>query len=921
MTILCNRPQNESEGELHEIKTSVVDLRMECNTKLEFVILDKNELPIQFYAESETIPMGSSSKTESDAVLDYHEEIEPALLNMVPRSIDATYASNDYIASNIQNWLERPRVIVRQVWTPASTFAAVEFAPWGEFLNGATSAFLRSKINQYFLLRGNLKIKVMVNGSQFHYGRARLVYRPGATDNSYPSNMDPRTVIAINNYAGVTSDLPLLTLYSQRPGVYIDPGTNLPVEMMLPFFSLKNYIDLRSAVLDMSNLGVMMLYVQNELQHSNGAIDPVTITIMASMTNVELSTPTEQDVFLGQSSDEYGQGVISKPATALSRLASKLSDVPFIGKFAMATQIAASSVAKISSIWGYSKPVTVTNTLFMRPRPFGSMAVIAGEDAISKLSLDPKQEVSIDPTTVGIDSKDQMAIAFIAQREALLCTFGWSTLNAAGAILAALKVHPRMVPHVSSTLPTLDTLIQTPLSFVSAPFLHWRGGIKYRVQIVCASNHRGKILIQYDPNMIGANSAPNIQSRFSQVIDITEGRDMTFCVNYNRSEMYLLTNWDLGSQLDVTTVPTGTFETGNIISSNGCLIFSVFNELAAPIATSAVEINVYVSAADDFELANPTSDHLNLYSYSEGATLGGVAGLQSEEEPILQNESEFTPMADCENEPEQCTFHIINGTSLPTVNNDMKKVMYGEQIRSIRTLMRRYCLVDINKATNNATGIIKATRIVRPDIPAGPGIAYGSSTPATTAGVRYNYAKMCYIRYFMGAYAAYKGAVRYKYIESHTGGLVSYLKASRRTDYLGTATRAVTDAITLVTAATDTGAVASFIYAGTVGDEGSKSGMEMMDRQINGGVEFELPWMSAQRFQYCHTFVNSTESASILPYTDFQRHNHQVLVVGDSNHNTSSAIQLGYCATGEDFSLFFFINAPITYLRDPQVPP
>jgi hypothetical protein len=74
----------------------VVDLRMECNTKFEFVILDKNELPIRLYAESETIPMGSSSKTETDATLDYHEEIQPALLDMLPRSVDYTYFLNNY---------------------------------------------------------------------------------------------------------------------------------------------------------------------------------------------------------------------------------------------------------------------------------------------------------------------------------------------------------------------------------------------------------------------------------------------------------------------------------------------------------------------------------------------------------------------------------------------------------------------------------------------------------------------------------------------------------------------------------------------------------------------------------------------------------------------------------------------------------
>lgn len=899
----------------------VVDLRMECNTNFEFVVLDKNELPIRLYAESETIPMGSSSKTETDATLDYHEEIQPALLDMLPRSVDYTYSSNNYSSSQIQSWLERPRVIQRQTWTPASTFPALTFFPWEDFLNGANSAFLRSKINQYFLLRGTLKIKVMVNGSNFHYGRAKLAYRPGKNDNSYPSDADPRTVLNINNYTGIVTDLPWLTLYSQRPGVFIDPGTNIPMEMELPFFFPKNYIDLRSQFEDLRHLGMMTLYVQNALRHSNGAIDPVTITIMASMTSIELSTPTEADVFLGQSSDEYGKGVVSKPASALARLVMKLSDVPVIGKFAMATQIGASATSAIASLWGYSKPLVVSSPVFMRPRPIGSMAVTTGEDAIAKLALDPKQEVSVDPSTVGLSSKDQMAIAYIAQREALLCTFLWSTTSVAPARLAAWKVHPCLVPHCTSTVIVLDALFQTPLSFIARPFLHWRGGIKYRIQIVCASNHRGKLLIQYDPNCIGANSTPNTQTRFSQVLDITEGRDMTFLVNYNRSEMYLPTDWSFGTQ-DITNLPTGTFESGNAINHNGCLIISVFNELAAPLATSVVEVNVYVSASDDFELANPTSDYLKLYSYNEGATLGGLESdallAGGEEEVVLQNESEFTPVADCENDPEQCQVHVINGSSLPTIGNDLKKIMYGEQNRSIRSLMKRYCLYDVNKPVINSSGVIKATRIIRPNMPAGPGLNYGSSTPSTGSG--YNYCKMNLIRYFMGAYAGYKGATRFKYMESHTGGLVSQLIASRKTQFLNAITRATTDAVTLVTTAASSQASAAFVFAGTVEDVGSISGIEIMDRQINGVIEFELPWMSAQRFQYCHDPVVVNELSTNLPYHDFQRHNHQVLMIADNNSNSTNSVQLGFCAAGEDFSFFFFINAPITYSRDPPVP-
>jgi hypothetical protein len=236
--------------------------------------------------------------------------------------------------------------------------------------------------------------------------------------------------------------------------------------------------------------------------------------------------------------------------------------------------------------------------------------------------------------------------------------------------------------------------------------------------------------------------------------------------------------------------------------------------------------------------------------------------------------------------------------------------------------MKRYCLVDANKPVINASGVVKITRIGRPNMPAGPGRDYGNSTPSTASGgVRYNYMKMNYIRYFMGAYVGYKGGVRYKYVESHTGGINSQMIASRNTRFLVVGNRAITDSANLVPLAATSQALTAFTVADTVDAFGTTDGCEITDRQLNGCVEFELPWMSSQRFQFCHELIYTAEDPANMAYSDYQRHNHFVRLIFDANANSTNALQLGFAATAEDFSFFFFINAPITYTRIIPAPP
>lgn len=139
--------------------------------------------------------------------------------------------------------------------------------------------------------------------------------------------------------------------------------------------------------------------------------------------DLQVSTPYP---LVTQAGDEYiGEGVISKPASTVARWANWLSDVPVIGRFARATEIGANAVSGIASIFGFSKPLMLEDLRHFKPRLFGPFAITEGRDNAYKLTLDPKNEVSIDPSIIGLPAKDSMAFANIISREGLIGDFDW----------------------------------------------------------------------------------------------------------------------------------------------------------------------------------------------------------------------------------------------------------------------------------------------------------------------------------------------------------------------------------------------------------------------------------------------------------------------------------------------------------------
>ena len=144
------------------------------------------------------------------------------------------------------------------------------------------------------------------------------------------------------------------------------------------------------------------------------------------------------------------------PATVLTGMATKLTDTPVIGKWARATAIGAGAVKNIASLFGFSNPAIIDKQCMMTQNQLGRMCQTSGEDPVVKLSLDPKNELCIDPGTVGLGSDDEMSFMNIAQREGLIYSFPWTTTgDQSDGHLFGTRVSPSVAPLVGITVPGL----------------------------------------------------------------------------------------------------------------------------------------------------------------------------------------------------------------------------------------------------------------------------------------------------------------------------------------------------------------------------------------------------------------------------------------------------------------------------------
>jgi hypothetical protein len=818
----------------------------------------------------------------------FSDKDDPYVYDMVS-NMDPTRSLQDSNDASLENFFSRPIKIAEQEWS-TSTSLGFDLDPWSLYFDNPR---VSNRLNNFNLLKCNLKVKVVINGNGFQYGRMLVSYLPFDVYDNMSSNA-----------ALVRADL---VQASQQPHIFLDPTSSLGGELKLPMFNFQNYIEVIES--QWSNLGQLYFRTLNQLKHANGATDVVTISVFAWAEDVSMSvlTSVDQDTLVPQSGEleeANTKGTISGPATAISKYAAYLSGVPYIGPFALSTSIGAEAVGKMAKLFGYCRPPVTKNPEPFKPAFVSSLAVTNVPDGCHKLTVDAQQELTIDPRISGIGGADPLNIREIASRESYLTTFNWNIGTAPETLLWNARVDPatwaqETGPPVSYHFPAC--------AFAALPFQHWKGTMKFRFQIVCSNFHKGRLKIVYDPNFIANNTYltfSEYNTNYLKIVDIAEETDFTVEIG-NGQERSFLNHHNPG--VDSVTQMYSTTRYTSKEAGNGVIGVLVVNELTTPNSTitNDIEVNVFVSMGDDFEVAVPSSE----FSRFVVAPLSPQSGVLDPQSVILDPQSGENPDSQNTVEP-SAPEHVMSTIIGPgeADSPDLNKVFFGEAISSFRPLLKRYALWNTIAKIQTSPAIL-AGRF--PNFPYYRG-EVGGAVDFTSAIIPtdYNYCNTLLMHWVTVGFSGYRGSTRWKIIPRGTqssGDRIEIQRASwvpTAPNYKNSKTNfpAFTNVVDsrrqiVLDHETDGTPKLDRPLTGTLGQA-------MTCGFVNNALEFETPYYSSFRFS---PGKNQDHTTAMLWDGAWD---YRMYVTGSGSLTTHYDI---WAAAGEDFQTYFFTGMPRMY--------
>lgn len=778
--------------------------------------------------------------------------------------------------AELADFLSRPVRIASFTWNESDAVGTAHtYSPWHLFFNDAR---IKYKTNNYSFVQCDLKVKVLINASPFYYGAMIMAYQP------LPNLCTTYNMITPD--AGTGYFIP----YSQRPHLWIYPTANAAGEMTLPFFLNRNWLRIQSAA-DFTNMGSLTFLNYTALASANGATGSgVTVQVYAWAENVRLSGPSV-GLAMQAKNDEYS-GPISGPASAIAEAAGALARIPLISRFATATQMGARGIANGARLLGFTNTPVISDVQPFRPAAMAPMSTSEVSYPVEKLTLDPKNELTIDPNTVGLESTDELSICHLVQKESYICTTTWATSNATDDILFSSLVAPSMFYTDNQTQ---AKIFMTPMCWLSYNFVHWRGDIIFRFKFVASPFHKGRVRISYDPaGYAGENiisDAASTTAVFTTVVDLGKDTDVELRVPFQQAYPWLRENgFPVASNTLWSTNASPTFAYDPTLH-NGTIVMRVLTALSAPVTTSSIPVMVFVRGAENLEFANPSN-------------------------AFNDNETRYTWLPPQSEEDEDELLKVVAGGQVHSPAPERFLVNFGESVNNLRQILRRSSLSYVRQVVNSDAG--STARLLWLTVGRLPpcfgfeagGLDLVSGLIATGSTFQCNYTKLHPITYNTAPFIGQRGSIIHHLNVTH-GRPVQHIRVVRRPHSLPTALSLTTTSLsTLIDRA-----FASDAYTFL---NGGSSGHALTNQQTQSGLSVLYPYYSNLKFSSTAPVRGSTFAISDgSAYDTFLIEAFYNDTITDGNQKDVTLWD--YASIGTDFTVYFFLNVP-TLFRYSAVP-
>lgn len=815
-----------------------------------------NSLYIQSGEEQE-------SKSEEHEIVsftnDEHTKIEYAAIY---DSVVSDIFTQNY---ELGEFLRRPTKLAHYTVTPGAPFAAATVYPWHAFCDNAK---IKKKLDNYAYMQATMKIKVIVNSTPFIFGRIGLSYQP------------------LYEFTPISNDSNNYLCLSQRPTAWLDLASSTGGEMTLPFFYYKNWLQITDAD-ELQKMGRVDIWQLVQAAIANAGITSTpSFTIYGWLEDVRLYGNTIS-LAVQSGEDDYPDGPVSSVATTVANIASTLSDIPIIGRFAKATSIGARAISSIASMFGFTNVPVVSDATPFKSMPFHGLASSEISNVVDKLTVDPKNELCIAPSTVGLPNTDELAIGNLVTHRAILTKQSWATTSATDTLLFAANITPTLS---QTSVGTNQYLVKdTPLGMVARCFSNWRGDICIKVEVVKSPYHKGRLVINYDPVGDIITTADNNNVVMTHIMDISESSSVVFRIPYMAPQNFLRVRELATSDYAVGGATPATYDPDY---HNGRFTVRVLNNLTAPLDTAAVTLLFSVYGCDNTEFSNPSDPQVYLGTSTYHPSIWSI---QSGEEEVIEEEE------------------ITLGKSTQ-VNSKLYDISMGERILSMRTLLRRSNFVGYESFVVPVSTTVESSAKYSLTLPKYPqtygyhsgGIHGAQEVNGAGADVNFNFVNSTTYAWLAACFVAQRGSMIWHF-NSIDSKPVKSMRVRRITE-----TKTVTTRATLRSIVTDLfGGTYSASARNSLTSSGAAfSGISVINQHTQSGLSVLMPQYNKFRFVTANP-ANATYGSAV---DDTINEKFVLEITVDANPTTTSNSGFErYASIGTDFNFFFFLNVPPRY--------
>nr|QQN90113.1 structural polyprotein [Soybean thrips bicistronic virus 1] len=606
-------------------------------------------------------------------------------------------------------------------------------ASFPSVLQGVESIVLRT-LRMYSFFKLSPCFRVQINATQFHQGQLICSFDPFSIAQRDPDELPDNFKFLFDHFYA-----------TGLPNVKIMASESDAVELCIPFIHPQSYFTTNDSSQGSlyNNLGTFRVTVLNPLVVAEGTSPNVTVTIWVYAKEAEVHVPIfDHGPILGILNGpvvEATSKTLGGSPSMLNQLSSLVSPIlsslkkggsqtytmignAVSGNFGQALRSGQGLVDTLGDLFGFDYPARTIQP----PKtisPVENLAVGIGQSQSQRMAIDPFSMHLLEDEVAG-ETMNSMDLLSIAKMPMLLSQFAFTGTSPQDSLLFSCPVTP--------TVSALRNgyFRRTYLSAVSNAFTYWNGGINFDIEIVATRFHSGKLLFAFVPNdsvtpsyLSAADGLPNI------IIDIQQTSSTRFKVPFvSAVPLKDVQRTTLEEFVPAPSpIPNDPYYSTTCIGTLVCYVQNLLNY--ASNVSPQVEVNVYISAADDFGLYVPGKPLLNKF---QATTSPPSVVATSNEIGIDLNKN---------NQP--VTAAVLAKGQLDSIPRNH----FGEKYSMI-DIIRRFTFYGNFSLT--------------------PAINFFNFIPVTPANPFNQEQNVTYLQYFSLLYSAFSGSIRYKYVLNTT---------------------------------------------------------------------------------------------------------------------------------------------------------